>query len=74
MKRKKEKVSLKAKICTIISGTIVLGIGIFSVYAEMPSCAIESIDNPLWGLLMILIAFFALVVLYWGYKPDKPTK
>lgn len=74
MKHKKEEVSLKAKICTVISGTIVLGIGIFSVYAGMPSCAIESIDHPLWGLLMILIAFSALAILFWGYKSDNSNK
>lgn len=34
--RKKENVPFKAKVCTVISGALVLGLGVFSVYADVP--------------------------------------
>lgn len=71
MKRKKSNVPLKAKICTVISGAIVIGVCVFSIYAQMPSCAIKSIDNPLWGGLSVLVLFLALGILYWGYMTDE---
>lgn len=70
-KHKKEEVSTKAKVCTVISGALVLLVVAFSVYAEMPTCATESIHNPLWGVLCLIITFFAGYILLWGYRSSK---
>lgn len=70
-KHKKEEVSTKAKVCTVISGALVLLVVAFSVYAEKPTCAIESIHNPLWGILCLIITFFAGYILLWGYRSSK---
>ena len=71
-KHKKKSVSLRAKICTVISGTIMVAILTFSLYAEMyadsPSFPIKSIDNWLWGLLMVFAGLCAVGILYWGYS------
>lgn len=74
MKRQKGNIPLKAKICTAIAWTMLIGVVSFSVYAQMPVCQIASIDNPLWGILSLIILAIAVGVFYWGYKPDKPTK
>lgn len=71
MRKKKENVPIKAKICTVIAGMIVVAVCAFSLYAEMPSCKIKSIDNPLWGIFMIGVLLLALAILYWGYNSDN---
>lgn len=68
---KSEDVSTRAKICTVISGTIVVLVVAFSVYAEMPTCAIENIEHPLWGVLCLIIVLFAGFILIWGYRSSK---
>lgn len=68
---KKGDVSTKAKVCTVISGALLFLVLALSVYGEMPNCAIESIDHPLWGVLCLIILFLAGYLLIWGWRSSK---
>ena len=70
-KHQKEEVSTKIKVCTVISGVLLFLVLAFSFYAEMPTCAIESIESPWWGVLCLIILFFAGYILIWSYRSLK---
>ena len=66
--KRKEDVPLKAKVCTVISGIVVLLALGFIVYIEMPACKIQNVDNPIWAIPFLATMFLALAILFWGYK------
>lgn len=69
--RKRDDASTKVKVCTAISGTLLFLVLALSVYGQMPNCAIESIDHPLWGVLCLIILFIAAYILIWGWRSSK---
>ena len=70
-RKKKERIPLRTYVCTIVSAAIVLAVFAFSVYAQMPGCAIQNIDDPMWGLLVIAVLLCAAGLLMWGWKIKK---
>ena len=66
-KHSQDTVQRKAKVCTVVSGIIVVASVAFSVYAGFPNSAIPDKDNPLWGLLVILVLLAMAALLAWGW-------
>jgi len=66
-KHSRDIVPLKAKVCTVVSGVVVVASVAFSVYAGFPDSSIPDKDNPLWGILVILVLLASATLLAWGW-------
>ena len=64
----KDNISIRAKVCTILSGLLVISVLAFAVYARSRGCKIPNIKNPAWGVLVMVVCLIAIWILIWGWK------
>ena len=64
----KDNISIRAKVCTILSGLLVISVLAFAVYARSRGCKIPNIKNPACWLLVMVVCVIAIWILIWGWK------
>lgn len=65
---RKSTIPTRAKLCTLLSGILIIATLSFAVYASFPNSAIPDKDNPLWGTLVGVIMVLTYLLLLWGWK------